>query len=205
MPARQRHAHDHRDALALGLAEEQPRRPLAEDIVDDLDRGDARIFDRLQPLLDLLDADAVVADLAARDEVVEMAEHLRHVEHRGGGQCSWTRSSASTCSRFKLAPDPAGEVRLGVAFRLVGRAAAPALGRDERPRAAARLQHAADDLLRAPAAINVSRVDEGHAGVERRVQRRDRVALGDIAPATADRPGAEADFRNIAPEPRRVP
>lgn len=51
-------------------------RSLPEDIVDDLDRGDARIFDRLQGLLDPFDRDAVVTDLALGRDFVERAEKL---------------------------------------------------------------------------------------------------------------------------------
>jgi hypothetical protein len=81
--------------------------------------------------------------------------------------------------------------------------AAAALGRNERPRPAAWLQEAAD-LLRATPAVAVRGIDEGHAGIQHRGERGDRVRLRHLAPRAADLPGAEADFRNVAPEPRRV-
>ena len=63
--AGQRHARDDGDLLLLGQVEEQVGRALAERVEDDLDADDAGIFHRLQRLFDALDADAVIADLAA--------------------------------------------------------------------------------------------------------------------------------------------
>src|SRR5690606_40241137 len=57
--AGQWHPRDHRHAAALGLAEEQLRRTQAEHVEDDLHAGDVRILDRLERLLDALDAHAI--------------------------------------------------------------------------------------------------------------------------------------------------
>ncbi|MBB4573679.1 hypothetical protein GGI59_002036 [Rhizobium lentis] len=43
-------------------------------------------------------------------------------------------------------------------------------------------QHVGDDFFRAAVAIDVGRIDEGHAGIERGIQRRTPVRLADIAP-----------------------
>jgi len=67
------------------------------------------------------------------------------------------------------------------------------LGGDHGPNAAARLQDVGDDALRAPVAIDVGRVDEGHAGVERGIERRPAVRFGNLAPGAADLPRAETD------------
>ena len=67
----QRHADDDGNFLAACFLEEQVGGALAEDVVDDLDADDAGIFDRLQPLLDGLDADAVALDLAGLLQVVQ--------------------------------------------------------------------------------------------------------------------------------------
>ena len=57
-------------------AKKQVGRALAEDVVDELHRLHAGVLDRLQRLLDPLDADAVEADLAGLHQVVEHAERL---------------------------------------------------------------------------------------------------------------------------------
>ncbi len=62
--ARERHPYDDGDIASFRLAEEKLRRALAEDVVDDLHRGDIRILDRLQRLFDFLDRDTVVANLS---------------------------------------------------------------------------------------------------------------------------------------------
>ncbi|MNT82450.1 hypothetical protein D3C72_2221800 [compost metagenome] len=67
------------------------------------------------------------------------------------------------------------------------------LGGDHRPCAAAGLQHLGDDALRAPVAIDVGRVDEGHAGVERGVEGRAAVRFGNLTPGATDLPRAETD------------
>ena len=62
------------------------------------------------------------------------------------------------------------------------------LGGDERPLAAALLQHPGDQLLGTAVAIDVGGVDEGDAGIERGVQGGHRLVVIDLAPGGADRP-----------------
>src|SRR5437763_16462595 len=47
--------------------------------------------------------------------------------------------------------------------------------------------------------MDIRRVDEVHATVDRTMQRRQRLRIVHIAPRPADRPGAEGDFRDIPP------
>ena len=83
-PRRQRQPRQDADLLLARLGEEEVGRPLAEDVVDDLHRLHAGVLDRLERLLDPLDADAVEADLAGLDQVVAEAEHLGVVVEVGG-------------------------------------------------------------------------------------------------------------------------
>src|SRR5205814_9069437 len=64
----ERDPRDYADVAAAGLLEEELRGPLPDDVDDDLDRRDDRVLDRLQPLLDLLDADANMAREALGDQ-----------------------------------------------------------------------------------------------------------------------------------------
>ncbi|MNL54275.1 hypothetical protein D3C87_1775960 [compost metagenome] len=74
--------------------------------------------------------------------------------------------------------------------------AAAGLGRDHRALAATLLKHGGNDLFGASVTIDVGRVDEGDAAVERRIQRALAVRFADVAPGAADLPGAEADLGN---------
>ena len=123
----------------------------------------------------------------------------------GIGQWIWYRSTASRPSRarlaFELAPEP-------VARQVVERRAArplglSALGEDERPLVEAG-DRSPDDLLRVAEAVLGRGVDPVHAELERAVDRRDRLLVLLRAPApfeaaAADRPGAEADTRDLHP------
>ena len=123
----------------------------------------------------------------------------------GIGQWIWYRSTASRPRRarlaFELAPEP-------VARQVVERRAArplglPTLGEDERPLVES-CDRATDDLLRVAEAVLGRGVDPVHAELERAVDRRDRVLVLLRAPApfeaaAADRPGAEADTRDLHP------
>src|SRR3954468_12840206 len=54
-------------------------RPLPENVVDDLYRLHARIFDRFQTFFDFLDRHTVAADLSRCDHAVHRIENLRPV------------------------------------------------------------------------------------------------------------------------------
>ena len=146
-----------------------------------------------------LDADAVVADLAGRLQPVERVERLRMVIEVGRRAVELDEVERLDLEVFQAAVDPAAEVLVTVAGDGLLRQAAAGLGRDEHVGAPARrFQDLGDDPFRAAVAIDVGGVDEGDAGVERGVERRDRVAFLDLAPASADRPGAEADLADAA-------
>src|SRR5206468_1321814 len=71
------------------------------------------------------------------------------------------------------------------------------LGRNDRALTATRLEGAADQLLRAPVAIDVGGVDEIDAAIERRIERGERILVVDRPPIGADRPAAKSDFAQV--------
>src|SRR5690606_18758592 len=92
------------------------------------------------------------------------------------------------------AVDPLLQVLRGVAGDFLLRQATPGLGRHERALAAALLEHARDQALGMAIAVDIGGVDEIEAGIQRRVQRGDRLTVVDRAPGRANGPGAEADL-----------
>src|SRR5690348_1444282 len=194
---RERHAHDHADFPGLRLAEEQLPGTLAEDVVDDLYRGDARVLDRLQRLFDLFDGHAVVADLAGRHQGLERLEYLGPVVDLRGRAVQLHEIERVHAEVLAAAIDEGFEILARVTAGHVRRKASPGLGGDDGPRAAPFLQYVADDAFRATIAIDIRRVDERGAGFERREQRVTRIGLGDVAPRSANGPGAETDFGDV--------
>ena len=75
----------------------------------------------------------------------------------------------------------------------------PAVRTWSRPRAAPRAPatEQRDQALRSPVPVDVRRVEERHAGVDRGVQRRQGLRLVGLAPAAADRPRAVADLGDV--------
>ena len=66
-----------------------------------------------------------------------------------------------------------------------------------RPCAGPLREELADELLAAAVAVHVGGVDERHAGVDRRLQGRERVVLADLAPVGAELPGAQPDHADV--------
>ncbi|EGE55689.1 hypothetical protein RHECNPAF_8900105 [Rhizobium etli CNPAF512] len=190
----ERHAGDDRHVFAACFGKEQVVGALAEDIVDDLDANDAGIFDRLQPVFDLFDADAIALDLAGLLQRVETIEDLGLIEHLTRRAVQLHEVEAVDGKVLEATVDETFEVCLGITFGDMWIEAAARLGGDHRALAATRLQHVGNDFFRAAVAIDVGCIDEGHAGIERGTQRRASVGLADIAPGAADLPGAEADI-----------
>ncbi|MGZ2429882.1 hypothetical protein ACVI1T_001781 [Rhizobium redzepovicii] len=155
---------------------------LAEDVVDDLDADDAGIFDRLQPVLDLFDANAITPDLAGLLQRVETFEDLRLVKHLARRAVKLHEVEAVDGKILKAAVDEAFEIGLGITFGDMRVEPAARLGGDHRALAATRLEHVGDDLFRAAVAIYVGCIDEGHAGIECGIQRRASIRFADIAP-----------------------
>jgi hypothetical protein len=101
----------------------------------------------------------------------------------------------------KAAVDEGLDVSSGVAVGNMRIEPTSGLGGDEGPFAAAFLQDRRNNLLGAAIAVDVRRIDEGDAAIERGVERALAVFLADIAPGAADLPGAKADLRNRSTRP----
>ncbi len=76
-----------------------------------------RVADAAQRLVDGLDADAVVADLARLHEVVEDAEHLRHVVDLRVRAVELQQVDRIHLEVAQAALDPRAQVRAAVALR----------------------------------------------------------------------------------------
>ena len=81
--ARQRNPGQNAYIPEFRLRKEKLSGSLAEQIEDNLNRGDARILNGLKRFFDLLNADAVVLNLAGFLQVVECSKHLGLVVHLG--------------------------------------------------------------------------------------------------------------------------
>jgi len=68
-----------------------------------------------------------------------------------------------------------------------------------------RLQRLAEQDLVLKGAVDFRRVEEGHPGLDRRLQDGVRVGLRHVAPVGAELPGAEADDRHVAAGPSECP
>src|SRR5690606_31982605 len=78
-PARQRQPRQNADLLGAGLLKKELGGTLPKQVVDDLHRSDAGVFDGLERFFDSLDADSIVTQLAALLELVQSIEDLWHV------------------------------------------------------------------------------------------------------------------------------
>ena len=197
-PAGQRHAHDHRHAAPLGLAEEQFGRTQAEHVVDDLHAGHARELDGLERFLHAFDADPVARDLAALDQAIEALEDLRAVIGVGGRAMQLQQVQGVHLQVAQAAVDPVLQVGGAVAFHGLRGQPASGLGRDEGTIAPALAQHPGDQPLRVAIAVDIGGVDEIQPGIQRRMQRGHRFGIVHLAPGGADRPGSEADLADAA-------
>ena len=194
---RERHAHDDPDPAARGLGEEHAGGALAERVEDDLHGRHVRVLDRLERLLDALDADAVGGDPPLADHRLQVLEDLRVVVEVGRRAVQLHEVERLHAEVLARAVVPRPEV-LGRVV-LDGLVQAPAHLRGDGDRLALALaQQASDQPLRAAVAVDVGGVEEGHAGVGGRVQRRHRRVLLHVAPVGADLPRAEADLGHFA-------
>ncbi len=71
------------------------------------------------------------------------------------------------------------------------------LGGDVDSLAAKILENLGYELLAATVTINVSRIDKGHAAIQRLAQRGQGIRLAHTPPIGTDRPGAKPDFRHV--------
>ena len=191
-PRRQRQAREHADLAALGLGEEQLGRALAEHVVDDLHRLHAGVLDRLQRILDALDADAVEPHLPGLHQVVEDPEHLGLVVDVRRRAVQLQQIQRVGLEILQAALDEGGQVLAVEALGDERLQALAGLGRDVE-RVAALAAQARQQLFTVAVAVDVGGVEEVHAAIQRAVQRRQRLAIVDRAPGAADGPGAEAD------------
>jgi hypothetical protein len=107
------------------------RGALAEEVVDDLDRGAAGIFDGLQRLFDLFDRHAPSGDLALGFQGFEAVEQGGGVVDFGRRAVELDEVEAVDAKIGQAAVDEGFDVFDGVAGGDVGREAAAGLGGDE--------------------------------------------------------------------------
>jgi hypothetical protein len=136
-----------------------------------------------------------------RAEIVEGGEHLRTVIDLGGRAVELHEVEPLDAEVREAAIDERGETGGGVSGRDMRREPAARLrGHDEGLGSLA--TEPADQPLGAAVAVDVGRVEEGDAGVERRVERCHRVRVVGAAPGpAADPPGTEAHLRHLPARP----
>ena len=110
----ERDTDDHADVAQPGLLEEQLGRPLAEDVEDDLHGRDARILDRLQRLLDLLDAHAVCLHQPFFDQAVAGFEDSRRVVGVPRRTVQLDEVGGLDAEILERALEPAAQILVGV-------------------------------------------------------------------------------------------
>ena len=195
--ARQWNPGEDADLLRQRFGEDPFRRLEAEHVEDNLNTLHVRVLHRVERLVGRLNADPVVAQLAGGNQVVQNGEGFRlSVERR------WRAMELEEIDRLdfevrEAAVDPCGQVVPAVSFTRLLRQAASGLGRDPNrvPRPLA--PQLRDQPLAASVAVDVCRIDEVDAVVDRRMQRRHRGRIVYRAPAPADRPCAKPDSRNV--------
>ena len=177
-----------------------------EHVEDDLQALDLGMAHRGERFLHRLDADAVVAELPRPHQVVEDAEHLRLAEQGRRRTVELQQIDGVHLEVLEAALDPRGQILARVAFAASAAGSRrPALVATQivsRGRSRRSLRH---EPLAAPVAVHVRGVDEVHAGIDRRVQRPHRLLVVHLAPASANRPRAEADGRDRHVRPAESP
>src|SRR5262249_41055833 len=98
-------------AAANRLGEEHLRGPRAEDVENDLNRLDARVTYCLERLVDPFDADAVMANLAGPDHVVENRVDTVIREDLGGRAVQLQEVDRVDAQVAQAAADPLVEIR----------------------------------------------------------------------------------------------
>src|SRR5579871_2800869 len=194
--AGQRDPSENADFLLLSTREEKLRRALAKTVEDDLHRLNVGEFDGFEGLFDFLYANAVVADLAGSNQIVEDTEHLRAIVEFARGAVELQQVDCVGREIAEAVIDPCGQVRARVAFHGLTWETAPGLsGNDDF--FFAFLAQAGDEALAASVSVDVGSVDEIDAAVDGFVQGGERVFVGHGSPGATDGPGAKADFRDV--------
>src|SRR4051812_20825656 len=149
----ERDADDGRDAAAFRLGEELLGWPLAEHVEDDLDGGYAGELHGLHRLLDLLDADAVVADLSRVHQIVHCRERFGPVVNVRWRAVELDKVERLDAEVLERAVDEGGQVRSVVSGGGVRVQAAAGLSRDVERRVRFATE-ALDETLGASVAVN---------------------------------------------------
>ena len=156
----------HCDLALASLFQKQIVRPLTEHVVDDLNADDARIFERFEALLHLLDTHAMEADLAFALKTVHRLKDFRTIVGFDRRTVQLHEVERIDFKRFEAVLDEWREVR-------IGKGAASCLG-SRRPILVATigmlfpcflrsLRNPRDEALRGVVAIDVSGVQEINA------------------------------------------
>ena len=183
-----------------GFAKKQLARTLAENVEDNLHGLHARKFNRLERVLHLFHAHAVVADFAGFGEIIQNVEHLRHVENLLGRAMQLQQVNTIRGQILEAAIEPGRQVFPAVAARFLHLEAASGLGGDVE-RLAAFLAEPGEQLFAVAVAINIRRVEKIDPQVQAAMQRRQGILVIDRSPGAADGPGPKADGRDLPSRP----
>ena len=137
-----------------------------------------------------------MAQLAGPYQFVQRPEDLRQVIHFRGRTMQLQQVNRVRVQVSQAALDERREVRMVVALRRLFRQPAPGLGGDVKrllPLAAQFCQQP----FTPPVAVNVRRVEEIHAAVQRGMERGERFAVVHFPPGAADGPRPKTDFGNF--------
>jgi predicted transcriptional regulator len=152
--------------------------------------------DRGERLVHAFHADPVVPDLAGRHQIIEDAVDAGVAEHRRGRTVKLQQIDGLHFEVAQASIDPVREVRAAVAVRRLRRQAPARLRRHVDRLAGAFPPQPRYQALAAAIAVDVCRVDEIHAAVDRGVERPHRLLVVHRAPGAADGPGAKTDRRH---------
>ncbi len=191
--AGQGNARQDANLLELGLGEEELRRTLAKAVEDDLHALHVGVFHRLKRLFHALDADPVEADLARMHQVVEHAEDLGMVIGIGRWAMELHQVEDLRVQVAQVVLDPGGKVGAAVAFdRLLGQTPAH-LGGDDDLFFASLLQ-LRNQAVAAAVAVDIRGIEKIDAGVDRLVERAERLLIAYLTPGAANGPCAKTDL-----------
>ena len=178
-----------------GLREESLGRALSEEVVDDLDRLNSRILDRLECLLDAFDADAVEADLSRSDETIKGVEDLRVVVDICRRAVQLEEVERLSLKETETAFDKGGQVPESIAGGDVGIEPPASLGSNE-DLCGALTPELGQEALAAAITVDIGSIEEVDAKVDRAMQRVEGLAIRDLAPTASDCPRSETDWRH---------
>ena len=196
-PTRQRHSDDDPDVAGYRFAEEQLGRAVSQHVEDDLYRRDTGVLDRLECLLDLFDAHAVVPQLAPGHHVVQRLEHLRPVVDLRRRAVELEQIQ---CLHVEIGPaaiDKRLDALSCVTIRRVGVQAASCLGRHHHPKVGSLGAKPSDQLLAAPVAVDIGGVVERDALVCRLMECSHGILFAHGPPLSADSPGTKPNGRDL--------